>query len=131
MLSLRFILSIRSLLLWARIPILNHISIAHMLPFRAQPQFLLLIILFLVNIAHVHCMVTNCTVTADCPTNSFCGVRGFCVCEPGFILNCSTSALTLTGIPITAAISPVETYYVIEPQVLYEFLKFSVQITTT
>ena len=130
-LSQRFILSIRSLLLWTRFLILNDIPIHLMLPPGAKPSLTLLIVLLAVQLNQIDCLLDDCLINADCPSNAYCGQRGLCVCEPGFILNCSTSALTLSGIPITAAVSPVETYYIIEPQVLYEFLKFQVQVTTT
>jgi hypothetical protein len=95
-----------------------------MLQTRAKLVFLPLIILLAGQLAHVDCIDTPCGLNGSCPANSACGDRGICVCDTGFIINCNISALTLSGVPVPSVVSSAEAYYTIEPQLLYEFIKF-------
>lgn len=77
----------------------------------------------------VSCIYQNCS--SGCPTNSVCGNQAMCICNDGWILNCSTPATNLGSNPIAATILLTDTYYVIQPQDLFTYIKFSIKFSTT
>lgn len=79
----------------------------------------------------INAIYQPCYGGSICPANSFCGFRSYCVCNTGYILNCSTPAQNITNNPLIATITNGYSYFVIEPQSLFEYVKFTIQLSTT
>lgn len=102
-----------------------------MLIYLKNISLLYVLTIFIACITQIKSIYQTCGSNTDCPVNSFCGYKNYCICDDGFIMNCSTSAQTLSNNPVTAAISQTETYYTISPQNLYEYIKFTIKLSTT
>ena len=89
------------------------------------------ILIMFIFVVQINCIYQTCSSNTDCPANSFCGYRSYCVCNNGWIMNCSTPGQGTSGTTISTTISQDYSYFVITPQNLYEYIKFAIKISTT
>ena len=78
----------------------------------------------------ISCIYEICSSDTNCPANSFCGYRNYCVCNNGWIMNCSTPAQGTSNNMISATITKDYSYFIVKPQNLYEYIKFAIKIST-
>lgn len=88
----------------------------------------MLIVIFAVQISSIY---QTCSSDTDCPANSLCGYRSYCVCNNGWIMNCSTPGQGTSSTMISATITQDYSYFLITPQNLYEYIKFAIKLSTT
>lgn len=88
------------------------------------------ILLLCIFVLHTNCIYQSCSSNSNCPTNSMCGYRNYCVCNNGWIMNCTIPAQTTSTTATPVNITPNYSYFIILPQDLNTFLKFTINIST-
>jgi hypothetical protein len=75
-----------------------------------------------------------CDLSNPCPSQSTttCSTQlNMCICNAGWILNCTTPAQPLTNAALAVTINEAYQFFTVEPNSLYNFLRFNFVIATT